>query len=66
MEIEVTVQQMADEVAAAGWMAEKYRAWIIATGTRMLGLDEPLTFKMACRVLVRNGITLQELARRAS
>lgn len=68
MEIEAAVQAMVEQIEARGWLGEKMRGWVIAEGTRQLGLalDEPLKFRMACRVLVRKGITLDDLARRAS
>ena len=66
MDIEAAVAEMVADVESRGWMGTKYKTWIIGEGTRLVGLAEPLKFKMACRILVKAGITLDELARRHS
>lgn len=67
MEIEAQVLGMVEQIDRSVVGAAMAR-WAIAEGTRRVGLpaNEPLKLRMACRILVRAGITLDDLARRHS
>jgi hypothetical protein len=67
MEIEAAVQEMVERMDRS-MVGTSMARWVIAEGTRRVGLpaNEPLKLRMACRILVRAGITLDDLARRQS
>jgi hypothetical protein len=67
MGIEAAVQEMVERIDCSMVGAAMAR-WAISEGTLRAGLpaNEPLKLRMACRILVRQGVTLDDLARRQS